>query len=261
MTNTKFRRRALLSSVAMLLVALVALGSATFAWFSQNSKATAEGIGAKTQQGSNILVSETGAANSWNNRIQFATKAGSFYTPVTPNNTLNSTPVWKTTTSDGVDLGIKGSADYTTPTANTDYTATKLYVKYDAASTEKKSVNISFSYAGTTAGTEDFLRVALVPANSTTKAVFGDDAVIYGTDNDDFAKDESKFTSLTATNTNGEYSIVTTTSKSLYSAKELKGGAEYQFNVFVWFEGTDPECIDSNANTNFVVDFAVEAAA
>ena len=30
MTNTKFRKRALLSSVAMLLVALVALGSATF---------------------------------------------------------------------------------------------------------------------------------------------------------------------------------------------------------------------------------------
>ena len=57
MTNTKFRKRALLSSVAMLLVALVALGSATFAWFSQNSKATAENIVAKTQRGSNILVS------------------------------------------------------------------------------------------------------------------------------------------------------------------------------------------------------------
>ncbi len=36
MTNTKFRRRALVSSIAMLLVALVALGSATFAWFAEN---------------------------------------------------------------------------------------------------------------------------------------------------------------------------------------------------------------------------------
>ena len=47
MTNTKFRRRALLSSVAMLLVALVALGSATFAWFTENPVVTASGISAK----------------------------------------------------------------------------------------------------------------------------------------------------------------------------------------------------------------------
>jgi hypothetical protein len=44
MTNTKFRKKALLSSVAMLLVALVALGSATFAWFASNPTVTASGI-------------------------------------------------------------------------------------------------------------------------------------------------------------------------------------------------------------------------
>ena len=44
MTNTKFRKRALLSSVAMLLVALVALGSATFAWFVANPTVYATGL-------------------------------------------------------------------------------------------------------------------------------------------------------------------------------------------------------------------------
>ena len=56
MTNTKFRKRALLSSVAMLLVALVALGSATFAWFTENPQVTASGIVAygQTSQGLEI---------------------------------------------------------------------------------------------------------------------------------------------------------------------------------------------------------------
>lgn len=44
MTNTKFRKRALLSSVAMLLVALIALGSATFAWFVANPIVSATGL-------------------------------------------------------------------------------------------------------------------------------------------------------------------------------------------------------------------------
>ena len=48
MTNTKFRRRALVSSVAMLLVALVALGSATFAWFAEKPDAYAQGLSIKT---------------------------------------------------------------------------------------------------------------------------------------------------------------------------------------------------------------------
>lgn len=48
MTNTKLRKRALLSSVAMLLVALIALGSATFAWFAENPNVSATGLTIKT---------------------------------------------------------------------------------------------------------------------------------------------------------------------------------------------------------------------
>lgn|GEM_PF-795293 len=56
MTNTKFRKRALLSSVAMLLVALVALGSATFAWFVANPSVTASGLVMKTSASTGLLV-------------------------------------------------------------------------------------------------------------------------------------------------------------------------------------------------------------
>lgn len=56
MTNTKFRKRALLSSVAMLLVALVALGSATFAWFTSDPTADATGIKMTTSTSTGLLA-------------------------------------------------------------------------------------------------------------------------------------------------------------------------------------------------------------
>lgn len=56
MTNTKFRKRALLSSVAMLLVALVALGSATFAWFTQTPTANATGLTMTTTTSASLLA-------------------------------------------------------------------------------------------------------------------------------------------------------------------------------------------------------------
>ena len=56
MTNTKFRKRALLSSVAMLLVALVALGSATFAWFTSDPNADAKGLSVQATTSTGLVV-------------------------------------------------------------------------------------------------------------------------------------------------------------------------------------------------------------
>ena len=63
MTNTKFRKRALLSSVAMLLVALVALGSATFAWFTDNPNAKATGLTLKATASKGLVI-RTSTANA-----------------------------------------------------------------------------------------------------------------------------------------------------------------------------------------------------
>lgn len=56
MTNTKLRKRALLSSVAMLLVALIALGSATFAWFTANTKVNSQGLLVKTTASTGLVI-------------------------------------------------------------------------------------------------------------------------------------------------------------------------------------------------------------
>jgi predicted ribosomally synthesized peptide with SipW-like signal peptide len=58
MKNTTFRKKALLSSVAMLLVALVALGSATFAWFSSNKTVTADGMKVTSAAAQGLVISD-----------------------------------------------------------------------------------------------------------------------------------------------------------------------------------------------------------
>lgn len=68
MKNTKFRKRVLLSSVAMLIVAMLALGSATFAWFTTNPNSTASGITMKANSSVGLVVqsaSEAAIDSNW----------------------------------------------------------------------------------------------------------------------------------------------------------------------------------------------------
>ena len=55
-TRLYTRKRALISSVAMLLVAMIALGTATFAWFTANPKADASGLSLKTTASAGLVV-------------------------------------------------------------------------------------------------------------------------------------------------------------------------------------------------------------
>ena len=54
MKNT--RKKMLLSSIAMLLVALIALGSATFAWFTSNPNAVASGLKMKASASKGLVI-------------------------------------------------------------------------------------------------------------------------------------------------------------------------------------------------------------
>ena len=86
MTNTKFRKRALLSSVAMLLVALVALGSATFAWFSADPNAHTHGLTLKANASTGLLIQSATEkaknANYWSHDALLNTASFSNNLPV-----------------------------------------------------------------------------------------------------------------------------------------------------------------------------------
>ena len=57
-TRLYTRKRALISSVAMLLVAMIALATATFAWFTKSTTATADQIKVQTIKASELVISK-----------------------------------------------------------------------------------------------------------------------------------------------------------------------------------------------------------
>ena len=97
MTNTKFRKRALLSSVAMLLVALVALGSATFAWFVDDPTAVASGINAKAQTSTGLQI-KTDTDPEWKHSATLAKSLSNI--TLAPATTSDFNTFWMTKAAD-----------------------------------------------------------------------------------------------------------------------------------------------------------------
>ena len=65
---TKSRKRMLLSSIAMLLVALVALGSATYAWYITNATVTAEKTQFSAASADGLVIRHT-TSDTWKSKI------------------------------------------------------------------------------------------------------------------------------------------------------------------------------------------------
>ena len=151
MTNTKFRKRALLSSVAMLLVALIALGSATFAWFTSNPDADASGLNIKANSSVGLVLrSQTEKAQNsdwWSHNAGFratafdsSTKTFTYNTasmPMTPVSMAQSgTNKGTLYTASANDSGAYDPKDnYTTTTANQEYFKEELELKITGSDT------------------------------------------------------------------------------------------------------------------------------
>ena len=74
---TKSRKRMLLSSIAMLLVALVALGSATFAWYLSNTRVTAETSKFRASSADGLVIRKTASAtDTWKTSIDNLAQRG-----------------------------------------------------------------------------------------------------------------------------------------------------------------------------------------
>ena len=112
MTNTKFRKRALLSSVAMLLVALVALGSATFAWFTANPDANASGISLKTTAAAGLVV-RTETDTTWSHSATLNKNGATFnLDPVSMTQTADFT-FWNVIAQNSSQYGAKSGESMT----------------------------------------------------------------------------------------------------------------------------------------------------
>lgn len=99
--NTKALRRQLLAAIAMLLVATVALGSSTYAWFAQNTKVTAERMTVKAESSSPFIQIKSDADDEYSTATTtLKTLAeGKELKLVAPTSISDKTVAWGTTFS------------------------------------------------------------------------------------------------------------------------------------------------------------------
>lgn len=140
MKHTTTRKKMLLSSVAMLLVAMLALGSATYAWFAANPKAKANGIKMRTTASTGLVI-RTETDSFWSHNATLRSTGDSTSSVKAPTNStaFNLTPVSQNqadpdsfVTYDAAlssAYGADSTKDPGTATAGTDYYAEKIYCR------------------------------------------------------------------------------------------------------------------------------------
>ena len=252
-TKQSFRKKALLSSVAMLLVAAVAVGSATFAWFTHNDKATANGIYIKTMRGSSLEVS--GHDISWGPIIEYKFGSSSDAKSLFPASTTDgstwvhahSTSKTTATPINKDDVEIVSPISYSTPSQQQSNYVFKqqLNVRNMGSQNQYSKIRITCNNIGSVLG--DYGRIALVPCQENgdeepgdfVKHVFGAAAI---TNFKGLTKDIAQAENAPEYGVSEvQYNVQAQSTPNPLAEFTLNLGednAKY-FNLYIWFEGQD----------------------
>ena len=239
--KTTSRKRLLISSVAMLLVAMLALGTATFAWFTQNTQATADQLSVKTIKASELQLSKT--TGEWGDQIHYD-YVGKVLKPASSVDGTN----WFTAIAAGKGSYEAADTDATDISSNLDGYVFKeqLNVRNNGKAAVEK-VKIKFNLKETEAANGKYVRLALVPADkrgadaAVTPADFKAGVFASAADTADALKDAAKTTETVTAKSGAEVEVEVGT----LTAKGEAGSAKY-YNLYVWFEGQDEDCKDIN---------------
>lgn len=260
--KTKSRKRLLISSVAMLLVAMLALGTATFAWFTQNTSATADEFGAKTVKASELKLSSR-YITKWTESLHY-----NYDKVLKPVSTVNG-KTWFTAVAAGKDNSTASlaSAKELTEADIPDYAIVdQLNIRnFGGAAVDKVKINFTLDEKNDNGSATDFkyLRVALVPvskAGDTSakdyQTKFSDSVYAAGVDSanaiSSLTKDaEGNVTEIHTSEISAKDASSTTFSIPVgkleaYNEKAPSGCTAY-YNLYAWFEGQDENCKDANA--------------
>lgn len=245
-TQKSFRKKALLSSMSMLLVATVAVGSATFAWFTSSTSATAKDINVKTTKSSEIKVAK--ADFDFKDEISYGMTSAKNLRPVTSADGNN----WYSATADSKD-NYATTGNYTSQTTGLDnYMWTEMLNVKNAGET---ACSVEIDVAATQ-GVSGFARVAIIPCSTAQSeadvipATTGDEfkANIYGATASDKWKPYDG-TDLVTT----DYSTKAAVNGAKITISNLAADAVASYKLMVWFEGEDSDCYDTNTGTKFTV--------
>jgi hypothetical protein len=277
----------------MVLVAAVALGSSTYAWFAMNTQVTATGMEVKATAEDGILISNSDKSSWTNSATAKVTTA-----VLVPTSTAGtSTPAWAHNTSTDADdaqanqlatsyedLSLKwtnttfgeGFVDIAGGTANTKDANEKSYVLlnefYIKSSGNPLTLGAGQTYAdlyindvtATSAGSalkiDNALRV-LVVVGSTAYIYAPMKDVASGTTTMTYKfKNTTDVTALDATASAGYDKTTTTTTIGNTDATAVKA------QVYIYFEGEDANCKSTNIsgvttnNLSVTVNFGIQTA-
>lgn len=242
--KTTSRKRLLISSVAMLLVAMLALGTATFAWFTTSTNPYADNFSAKTTKQSTLLLSDS-SRTGWTSHLDYnsnktmypASGDGTSWVKGTASNSL--TGVIDQNTLQAV---APSPAQGVIPS---DYLfAQELNLKNNGTA-DIKDVSIDF-YLNTSDNKDaaEYARVALVPIDGTK--VTADDYVALG--NNVYSTTTKTYNPIIKTDgTEGaQISTKTTFHVDVTTGDEVMEPDEVRYyKLYVWFEGQDENCVDA----------------
>jgi hypothetical protein len=277
--KTSMKKKALVSSVAMLSVATLALGTATYAWFTNNTHATASGISLATSQNSSLQLSKLD--HEWKTEVLYDTEG-----TVKPASSINGVNWYTATAADGLAYtdDQKSAASIETGISSTTKTgyvfADQINVKNSgSASLENVKLTMTVEFDQTssltwekadgstgTSNNADYIRVAVVPVTYADGSTEAGTKNTMGTIADgDFVKyiyASSTQTWKPVSSVSGgkitEGSDVTpialtksddgkTWSADIFSGKTLAANEVKWYNLYVWFEGQDTDCFDITA--------------
>lgn len=243
--KTTSRKRLLISSVAMLLVAMLALGTATFAWFTTSTNPYADNFSAKTTKQSTLLLSNS-SRTGWTSHLDYNVGNKKMY-PASGNGTS-----WVKGTASNSLTGVidQNTLQAVAPSPAqgvipTDYLfAQELNLKNNGTA-DIKDVSIDF-YLNTSDNKDaaEYARVALVPIDGTK--VTADDYVALG--NNVYSTTTKTYNPIIKTDgTEGtQISTKTTFHVDVTTGDEVMKPDEVRYyKLYVWFEGQDENCVDA----------------
>lgn len=227
--KTTSRKRLLVSSVAMLLVAMLALGTATYAWFTSSTAVYADGIDIRTTKASKLQISKNDG--KWGNHVAYGVSKIMY-----PVSSANGTAWFKADAAKDTEFTAKAGT-YASVTDTTDYVIKDQLNVMNNGEAAVEKVKIKFTFPTNSS----YLRVALVETSGIGASVA--DTGTFATSVYD--TDGAPYQALSAaTPTFTEITPKTTTEITIGT---LTAGQARYYNLYVWFEGQDVDCKDTNA--------------
>lgn len=258
-TQKSFRKRALLSSVAMLLVAMVALGSATFAWFTSDPTANASGLNVKSTASEGLLI-KAAQEGTWTHNATLAkTSGGQVLAPASINlgaSTFSSTAYTVKAKSDSNYVADNDADVTTTSSIYSEAINAKITGVEDGTTKNVQVTGVTITTKDSTAGTsktDKAVRVAITyQPNSGTETLLGVWAP--ETSNKYLTKTGKYSEALSAT----AYTFTSGSSSSV-SVGTSENDA---FKVYIYLDGESENCYSQNIplsqlGADIKIDFAI----